>query len=87
MLKRHWLVGIFCASLASSIACQGNFESADGNDVNATSNAPGSPSLRALRWGTWGHLQSTGGTTGVSSGAAGAATGGATGRRTSAPAE
>jgi hypothetical protein len=84
MLRRHWLVGIFCASLGTSIGCQGSFESADVNDTNASSNVAGSPSLRALRFGIWGHrLTGTGGTTGVSSGAAGAApvtgTGGATG--------
>lgn len=82
MLRRHWLVGIFCASLGTSIGCQGSFESADVNDANGASNAPGSPSLRALRWDIWGRrLTGTGGTTGVSSGAAGAApvgTGGAT---------
>jgi hypothetical protein len=84
MLRRHWLVGIFCASLGTSIGCQGSFESADGNDTNAGSNVAGSPSLRALRWGIWGHrLTGTGGAAAGSSGAAGAApvtgTGGATG--------
>ena len=37
MLRRHWLVGIFCASLGISVGCEGNFESAGVNDPNANS--------------------------------------------------
>ena len=74
MLRRHWLVGIFCASLGISIGCQGNFESADVNDESATSNLPGSPSLRAYRFGVWSHrLTGTGGQTVVTSGTGGTA--------------
>ena len=80
MLSRHWLVGIFCASMGISIGCQGNFESAGVNDGNASSDQAASPSLRAFRWGLWNHLPTgTGGQSGGSSGTGSAATGGATG--------
>ena len=83
MLRRHWLVGIFCASLGGSIGCQGNFETTPVNEDSASSNVPGSPSLRAFRFGIYGHrLTGPGGQSGGTSGAAGAVpvtgTGGAT---------
>ena len=70
MLRRHWLVGIFCASLAPSIGCQGHFDSSNTNEANPTSPLPNSPATPET---------GTGGTAAGSSGAAGAATGGATG--------
>jgi hypothetical protein len=92
MQRRHWLVGIFCASLGISVGCQGNFESTDVNDLNANSNQPAPTSLRAFRFGFLGHrLTATGGATGnqtggttATGGAAtgGAATGGVTGAQT-----
>jgi len=80
MLRRHWLVGIFCASLGVSIGCQGNFETTPVNDDNAASNQPGSPSLRAYRFGIYGHrLTGAGGQSGGTSGSTGgSATGGTT---------
>jgi hypothetical protein len=79
MLRRHWLVGIFCASLGISIGCQGNFEAAGVNDPNATSNEAGSPSLRALRFGGFGRrLNGSGGQAAGTSGTGGAGTGGMT---------
>jgi hypothetical protein len=82
MLRRYWLVGIFCASLGTSIGCQGSFESADVNGAGATSNEAGSPSLRAVRNGFWGH-RLTGGTSGTATGSTpgtgGTVTGGQTG--------
>src|SRR5450631_3190081 len=74
MLRRHWLVGIFCASLGISLGCQGNFESTGVNDPNADSTAAASPSLRALRSGSWSHRLT--GTGGQATGGSGQATGG-----------
>jgi hypothetical protein len=80
MPRRHWLVGIFCASLGISIGCQGNFETTEGNDVSATSAPAGSPGLRASRRGIGGRrLTGTGGQAAGSSGTGGAALGGAAG--------
>ena len=79
MLRRHWLIGMFCASLGSSLGCEGNFETAGVNDPNADSTQPGS-SLRALPSSVFGrHRFGTGGQSGGSSGTAGAASGGQSG--------
>ncbi len=83
MLRRHWLVGIFCASLGTSIGCQGTFESAGGSDVNASSNVASGPSGgqssgSASGTASAGTGSATGSQSGGTSGTPSAATGGTT---------